>query len=180
MSSLAQPMQLEGCTTLGDFNAWQVVSPCERFRYLLGRSWDLTLPVLSVDMFNPSTASHEKNDPTVTKCVTIAVAEGFGGLLVRNLAAYRATEPKDLLRCHDPVGPLNREVLEMPLTPTRVAAWGRIPKPIARRLTMTMWRAQERCTHVFQWTDKAPFVGRHPLFLKNASHLIPIRPGEAA
>jgi hypothetical protein len=168
------PITLEGCETRGGISAWATFSACGKYRYLLGRCWDLSLPVLSVDMLNPSTATEEVNDPTVSKCVTIAVAEKFGALVVRNLAGYRATDPKELLVCNDPVGPLNRDVLSLGLTDTRVGAWGRIGKRTASRLQTTLWRAERRCTHVFQWTDKAPFVPRHPLFLKNATRLIPI------
>lgn len=57
--------------------------------------------------------------------------------------------------------------------PTRTA-WGRIGKATAARLLRTQWRAEHRCTHVFAWTEKAPFVGRHPLYLKNESKLLPI------
>jgi hypothetical protein len=74
----------------------------------------------------------------------------------------------------DPLGPLNLAVLQHELVETRVGAWGRIPAKIASRLTPTLFGAIRRCTHVFAWTDKAPFVPRHPLYLKNETRLIPI------
>ena len=175
-----KPIELSWCRTLGDESAWCVLSHCDQFRYLLGRCWDPSLPMVSVDMFNPSKATHETSDRTVDKCILIAKAEGFGGLIVRNMGAYRSTDPDALLECLDPVGPLNLEVLEMRLTDVRIAAWGRIPKPIATRLQRTLWRAGRRCTHVFAWTERAPFVGRHPLYLKNATKLIPIGVASAA
>lgn len=168
------PIQLPGLVTLGDEKSWATFSPCDQYRYLLGRCWEKGLPILGVDMMNPSSASHEKPDKTIDKCMLLAKQEGFGGLLVRNISAYRSTDPKALLTCMDPIGPRNREILEMNLTMTRVMAWGRIPGPIAKRLQRTLWRAERRCTHVFQWTDKPPLVGRHPLYLKNATRLIPI------
>jgi hypothetical protein len=168
------PIVLHGCTALGDETAWCVISHCEQFRYLLGRRWDQSLPMMGVDMFNPSTATHEKGDRTVDKCILIAKQEGFGGILVRNMGAYRSTDPDALLVCADPVGPLNLDVLAMELTPVRVAAWGRIPNKIAVRLHVPMWRAITRCTHVFAWTERSPHVGRHPLYLPNATKLLPI------
>ncbi len=169
-----KPISLDGCVTLGDEEAWATLSPCDLYRYLLGRCWDEALPMLGIVMENPSRASHEVSDRTVDKCILIAKQEGFGGVLVRNIAAFRSTYPKDLLECHDPVGPLNCDVLRMPLTETTVSAWGRLAKPIAQRLHVPLWRAESRCTHVFQWTEKAPFIGRHPLFLKNSTRLMPI------
>lgn len=168
------PVELVGCATLGDERAWCVLSPCTLYRYLLGRRWDPALPMMSVTMFNPSKATHETSDRTVDKCILIAKQEGFGGLLVRNISAYRSTDPDGLLEAVDPIGPLNADVLAQEFTEVRVAAWGRIPARIASRLTRTLWRAERRCTHVFGWTEKAPFVGRHPLYLKNSTRLIPI------
>jgi len=169
-----KPVRLDGCTTLGDETAWATFSPCEAYRYLLGRCWDRSLPMVTVTMWNPSKATHEVLDPTVKKVLLIARAEGFGGVIVKNLSAYRSTDPKGLLIPGDPVGPLNMAVLMDHMTEVRVGAWGRIPMPIARRLQVPMFRAESRCTHVFAWTDVAPFVPRHPLFLKNSTRLIPI------
>lgn len=47
-------------------------------------------------MLNPSTADAEIDDPTITRCIGFAKSWGFGGLMVGNLWAYRATDPKEL------------------------------------------------------------------------------------
>jgi hypothetical protein len=166
------PMVLEDCMTLGDERAWCVLSRCEEYRYLLGRMWDRSLPMMGVTMLNPSKAMHDRSDRTVDKCVLIAKQEGFGGLLVRNLSAYRSTDPEGLLEPSDPIGHLNLWVLKCELLEVRVGAWGRIPAKIASRLTPTLFGAIRRCTHVFQWTDRPPRVPRHPLYLRNETRLI--------
>lgn len=164
---------LDGNEFLGDDQAWCCLSPCGKYRYLLGRQWNEALPILSCTMLNPSKATHERSDRTVDKVLLIARHEGFGGVVVRNLGAFRATDPKEMMAAEDAVGPLNPMALEMVFGPARVMAWGRLSAAAARKLP-TWFQEKRRCTHVFQWTDKEPWVGRHPLYLKNATKLIPI------
>ena len=47
-------------------------------------------------MLNPSTADDVFDDATIRRCVGFAKRWGFSGLVVTNLFAYRATQPKDL------------------------------------------------------------------------------------
>lgn len=61
-------------------------------------------------MLNPSTATHEVLDPTIVGLVTRARAWGRGGVRVINLFGYRATDPADMKRAADPVGPHNNLV----------------------------------------------------------------------
>lgn len=77
------------------------------FRYTLWRTWTPGLPVCGWIMLNPSTADATTDDPTVRRCVGYARAWGFGGIVVRNLFALRATNPAALLDAPDPVGPGN-------------------------------------------------------------------------
>lgn len=56
---------------------------------------------------NPSTADEVIDDPTLRRCTGYASAWGFGSLYVCNLFAYRATNPRVLRTCSDPVGPEN-------------------------------------------------------------------------
>lgn len=82
-------------------------SPCEIYRYTLTREWDDTGRKLLFIMLNPSTATEERNDPTIERCERRAVALGYGAFRVCNLFAFRATDPKDLKRAKAPIGPDN-------------------------------------------------------------------------
>jgi hypothetical protein len=52
--------------------------------------------VVNFIMLNPSTADDIFDDATIRRCVGFAKRWGYSGLVVTNLFAYRATDPKDL------------------------------------------------------------------------------------
>jgi hypothetical protein len=55
----------------------------------------------------PSTGDETALDPTLRRCVGYSQSWGFDGMVVRNLLAWRATVPSELLEVSDPVGPDN-------------------------------------------------------------------------
>lgn len=67
------------------------------YRYRLERAWgtDGTNTVLFV-MLNPSTADALEDDPTVRRCMGFAAHLDCARLLVGNLFAWRATDPREL------------------------------------------------------------------------------------
>ncbi len=80
--------------------------PGDCYRYRLVRTWEPG-PLVMFLMMNPSTANIAVDDPTVAKCQRLARRWGYGGLLVGNVFAYRATDQGELARVADPVGTLN-------------------------------------------------------------------------
>lgn len=85
--------------------------PAERFRFLLWRTWDDSMPPLVWWMLNPSTADEREDDATIRRCIGWAVRWCFGGILVVNAYALRSTDPATMLRAPDRVGPGNDDVL---------------------------------------------------------------------
>lgn len=79
-------------------------SPDERYRYRLMRRWREAGPRALFVMLNPSTATAEKDDPTINRCVGFADALGCGRLDVANVYALRSTEPDLLLVEPEPIG----------------------------------------------------------------------------
>ena len=90
-----------------------IVSDNQLYRYQLSRVWNSSLPMVMFICLNPSTADHNDDDPTILKCIKYAQDWGYGGLLMGNLFAYRATEPLDMKRADDPIGPLNNHHLKL-------------------------------------------------------------------
>lgn len=107
-----------------------IISPCGTYRYTLERAWSSKPRYLLFIMLNPSTADAEKDDPTIRRCRGFAEDLGFTGLLVANLYALRATEPKDLkiqLKFGvDVVGPDNNKHIKklVKRASLTLAAWG--------------------------------------------------------
>lgn len=77
------------------------ISSCGRYRYSLRRTWadlvdgDDAAHAVFV-MLNPSTADDKRDDPTITRCIAFARAWGVSTLVVVNLFAWRATDPREL------------------------------------------------------------------------------------
>ena len=110
------------------------------YRYVLQRTWHFDAPLVAWVMLNPSTADASYDDPTIRKCVGFtkqwaqsAEHPNYGGLVVINLFAWRATKPNvlwDVRGGKDITGPDNDDswdlVLNHPTKPPAliVAAWG--------------------------------------------------------
>lgn len=101
-------------------------SPDRKWRYLLTRTWDASLPTVNFLMLNPSTADALQLDPTNRRCVGFAQAWGFGSLVTTNIFAFRSTDPKGLRSVCDPVGPENDSVIERAAVNSDlvIGAWG--------------------------------------------------------
>ena len=98
----------------------------DQWRYTLGRSGARPLLVIGL---NPSTATQEKLDPTVTRVEKVAQQCGFDGFVMLNLYPVRATKHQDLPSKADPVAyERNLETIEKVVAqyanPTLWAAWG--------------------------------------------------------
>ncbi|SCU73464.1 conserved hypothetical protein [Cupriavidus necator] len=87
-----------------DGEAGCILSECEQYRYRLWREWDASRPALGFIMLNPSTADHQVNDPTITRCLQRGLAGKYGRLEVVNLFPLRSTDPAGLLTHPDPLG----------------------------------------------------------------------------
>lgn len=141
-----------------------VISPCGLYRYELRRNWDFGKPLLVVCMLNPSTADAEKNDMTITTLVQFAKLWGYGGILVVNLCAFRASKPKDMWSAKDPTGPDNHDYLRAALRYASenggraLAAWGAVQNMAANFLREAeIWQVELVCLGTTQ--DGSP---KHP------------------
>lgn len=138
-------------------------SNCEKYRYLLWREWNATLPSLAFLMLNPSTADCFKSDPTVTRCLNFARKWGYGKLIVINIFALRSTDPAGLYTCEDPVGQYND--FSIGLTRSNVdkvvCAWGK-HGALNNRGKEVIGRIGEKAYYLRLNKDGSP---AHPLYL---------------
>lgn len=97
-----------------------------KYRYVLDREWDESGKLVTFIMLNPSIANEIINDQTIKRCLAFAKKWNCGRLKVVNLFAWRATDPNELTKVDDPVGPDNdTRILEaIKQADMVVCAWG--------------------------------------------------------
>jgi hypothetical protein len=111
-------------------NRSAIISECGSYRYELRRVWNDSIPPYVIGMLNPSTADAQLDDPTIARCMKRAAILGYGSLIVWNLGAGRATDPKVWKLMEDPIGPENESHIRRVLTECRerkgiaVVGWG--------------------------------------------------------
>lgn len=110
-------------------------SECGCYRYELVEIWDQTKPIILWILMNPSVACLDHSDPTLRKTGNFARTWGYGGQLIGNVHAYRATDKTRLLEVDDPVGPENDESIQgmARRAKTVVLAYGAPPKQLKNR-----------------------------------------------
>ncbi len=152
------------------------ISSCGTYRYSLWRTWDTAHPVLVWCLLNPSKADAEEDDPTLRRLVAYSKAWGFGGLDLVNFAALRATDPRQLSRHHDPIGPRNLDTISGSVFGrTVVCAWGdsidRLPPAsVASSLGRLVEARELVCLGLT--TKGNP---RHPLYLAKGTKRVPFQ-----
>lgn len=147
------------------------------YRYTLWRTWDKLRPKLMVIGLNPSTADETALDPTLRRCIGFASTWGFGGLVMTNLFAYRATDPKAMRKAEDPVGPANDDYLKALAVASRLvlAAWGTHGCHRGRdRTVMRLLTIAGVKLHTLGLTNNGS--PRHPLYVKADTKPVLFRP----
>ena len=152
-----------------------IISDCQKYRYMLKRPADFLYPEKSTALFimlNPSTADAAIDDPTIRRCRGFSKLWGCNGVIVANLYAFRATNPKELWTTDDPIGPENDIWLSSLVREHGdvVCAWGANAKPD---------RVNRFCEIVSQFDARLWCLGitkkgqpKHPLYIKASQPLI--------
>lgn len=140
------------------------------YRYALWRKWDARPQAMFIGL-NPSTADEVDDDPTIRRCVGFAKSWGYGGIIVANLFGFRATDPTELQKATDPVGPENdtwlcRLANDAGLV---VAAWGDGGRFNDRGRTVMAMFSDMHCIKINKSGQPA-----HPLYLRGALKPMPL------
>ena len=151
-------------------------SPDRRHRYALWRTWDKDGEVAMFLCLNPSTATEIKNDPTVSRCIEFAKRWGYGGMIMANIFAYRATDPDDMKNVPDPVGPDNDKWLNQLADESDliVIAWGNHGLHLDRSKSVMELMAG-RQLHYLEFNDNGE--PKHPLYCSGQIRPSLIPPG---
>jgi hypothetical protein len=148
-------------------------SGCKKYRYSLWRRFQYDVRPERMVAFiglNPSTADATKNDPTVTRCINYSKAWGYGGYVMLNLFAYRATDPREMKSQVDPVGIENDECIsEVCRSVDKVIlAWGNHGKHKDRELQVVSWFKRSCQEKAFCLSINSNGSPSHPLYLPSS------------
>ncbi len=153
-----------------------IISSCGTYRYQLLRAWggpdgDEGMAFI---MLNPSTADGETDDPTIRRCIGFAQRERHDGILVANLYALRATDPKVCMAHPLRTGGAENDahlVRVASRCQTIVCAWGANAEPERARHVLGLLRGNGASVMCLGMTkDGHP---RHPLYLRADVPLVP-------
>lgn len=157
-----------------------LLSTCGSYRYWLTRStatMDCFDSVAIFVMLNPSTADASLNDPTIRRCIGYAKAWECRGLVVANLYALRATDPKELLAHDDPVGPGNDQHLaglaEQYAQDRIICAWGANARPNRVARFQELMQSRGAADRLYCLGTTIAGAPRHPLYLRKDA--VPVR-----
>ena len=138
-------------------------SKCRTYRYALWRVWEETKPTVLFVGLNPSIADEQIDDPTLIRCTNYAKSWGYGGVMMGNLFAYRATDPKELFQATEPIGEENDSWLKNLASNANlvVAAWGNMGTHLGRSQEVISFLPNLHCLKMNKSGEPA-----HPLYLK--------------
>jgi len=153
------------------------------WRYTLGRSGSKPLLVIGL---NPSTATPEKLDPTVTRVAKVAQQCGFDGFVMLNLYPVRATKPNDLPPKADRIAyernleEIEKVVAQYP-SPTIWATWGEsvVNRPYLLQARDALHKRLQN--HTPQWRRFGDLTASgHPRHASRLSYAWTLEPYELA
>lgn len=145
-----------------------IISECEKYRYELSRIWDESKDLCAFIMLNPSTADASEDDPTIRRDMGFARSWGFGGIVVFNLFAFRATSPGDLKKAGRPFGQENYNYLLKAIKyPQVIAAWGTQAVAVDPNLVEDWTNRLKKAGNCFHLGLTRGGHPKHPLYLRS-------------
>lgn len=144
-----------------------------QYRNWLKIVWNDQLPIAAFVGLNPSLADEVCDDPTVRRCRGYAEEWNCGGIIMLNLFAIRATDPRVMRAHHAPIGGgntishLKRRLSEC--AGPHIACWGRHGSFMGRGRAVLEALPDLCCLALND--DGSP---AHPLYLRKGLHPIPI------
>jgi len=152
-----------------------IFSEDRKYRYSLRHFWgkesDKENPIAWIAL-NPSTADENKLDPTLRRIKGFSESWGYNCFYMLNIFAYRATDPREMKKQEDPVGPLNDFYIKQicKKCDTIVCAWGNHGKHLNR--------SEEVLKNLFDTNPNICYLElskigepKHPLYLKGDLNL---------
>ena len=155
-----------------------VISECGLYRYRLERQTGASSGTIAWLMLNPSTADATADDPTIRKVLGFSEQAHYRWVIVVNLFAWRATDPRDCrANLAQAEGAQNRDYILQAADDAQqlVCAWGAQPWATAQACRVLRWFGGYRKQSLLRIGGELPKNGapRHPLMAPYASGLVP-------
>lgn len=154
---------------IGNSPSGAVFSDCNKYRFILWRIWDASLPKVMFVGLNPSTANAYQDDATIRSVVRWAKLWGYGGIYMGNCFPFISTDPTQLQGSANI--PDNDKYLKCVAKRCKdiVFAWGNfdIVNTHSRDIEMTVLFPNASCLHKNK--NGSP---KHPLYVKATTPLI--------
>lgn len=167
---MAEKRWLEGSAVWGGVR--------DQYRYLLKRELK-DVPKISQEstigwiLLNPSTATDKEDDPTIRRCIDFSHRWGYTDMMLGNIFAYRATDPKELRKANkngiDIIGRDNDFWLAHLFEHSEiiVAGWGTHGVIMNRGLEIAYQFPEMLSLGITKSGEP-----KHPLYLKSESELV--------
>lgn len=145
------------------------------YRYTLTRMWDAEKPWGIFIGLNPSTADEDRLDNTLRRVIRYLDREGCGAMIVVNLFAFRATDPRAMLMAKDPVGEdndhwINQVINYVTSEGPILCGWGTNGNYLGRSREVLGTLPMDRACYLTMTKDGEP---GHPLYLPSAAPFVP-------
>lgn len=151
-----------------------ILSHDRMYRYTLTRTWDSEKPFGVFIGLNPSTADESRLDPTLRRVIRFMEREGCGGMIVLNLFAFRATDPRAMLMAKDPVGEDNdhwfTQVIDYSASGPILCGWGANGRHLERSTAIQRFLPKDRTRCLGLCLNGEP---KHPLYIASATPFVP-------
>jgi len=145
---------------------YHVLSDCGRYRYFLAWPTGIENDRAALGIFaNPSTATAEQLDPTLTRWSNYCRTWGYGWSWTCNVRAWRETDPKLVPPDPEAIGPENdQHILDrVRWSEIVVCGWGQLGGGRRAREVLELVRFGGKIPHALRLnTDGSP---AHPLYL---------------
>lgn len=145
-----------------------------RFRLVLLRVWDESLPRLAVVGLNPSTAGKEHDDPSMRKIVGFAIRHSYGSVVMVNLSDYCATDPRNLFAAGCPRSEhCDTHIVEAVRGRDTLVAWGSNTRrePMKARAASVLWMIRQHSPRVMALKVTTDGIPHHPLMIPYSARL---------
>jgi hypothetical protein len=141
-------------------------SPCGQYRRTLWRRWGTGNHILNGLLCNPSKASADRSDPTVTRFCERAKRMEFYGLIITNLFDLVSTDITGLLRHNKPCSDENDlDITETALMASMVVCgWGNASPLIPERAAHVTRMLRARSVKLYALKILKDGQPTHPLY----------------